>query len=48
MFYWAMVNAMKALFGKVAASASELGADNLTAILDENGFRNDGVKHNIC
>lgn len=28
---------------ETAASASELGADNLTAILDENGFRNDGA-----
>ena len=26
-----------------AASASELGADNLIAMLDENGFRNDGA-----
>ena len=26
-----------------AASASELEVDNLTAILDENGFRNDGA-----
>ena len=28
---------------ETAASASELGADNLIAILDENGFRNDGA-----
>ncbi len=28
---------------ETAATASELGIDNLTAILDENGFRNDGA-----
>ena len=28
---------------ETAASAAELGANNLTAIIDENGFRNDGA-----